>query len=163
MDTNKLWDILTSVLAFIGAAGTAYELLKSRRKLSFKLHHFNFSKDKHLAMAYMQIDNYSRLPISITDVHLVIDDVPYPCKKLPECVFYYDRTVGPTSVSKQDFYNLPLPVHIPALGGTSGFFLFAIPPEYEELPARLQTFQVSANRGRAMKVILPPVQEYFLK
>lgn len=163
MDTNKLWEILTSALAFIGAAGTAYEVFKSHRNLSIKLHHFKFSKDNHLAMAYIQIDNYSRLPISITDVHIVIDDVPYPCKKLPERVFSYDRKVGSTIVSTQDFYNLPLPVHLSALGGTSGFFLFEIPPEYEELPARLQTFLVSANRGRTMKVILPPDREYFLK
>lgn len=163
MDINKLWDILTSALAFIGAAGTAYEIFKSRRKLSFKLHHFNYSKDKHLAMAYIQIDNYSRIPISITDIHLVIDDIPYPCKKLPERVSSYDRKVGPTIVSTQDFYNLPLPVHLSALGGTSGFFLFEIPPEYEELPAKIQTFQVSANRGHEMKVILLPGREYFLK
>lgn len=154
---------ITFVLATIGAVGTAIEVLKSRRNLSLKLHHFNFNKDKHLALAYIQIDNYSRLPISITDVHLVIDDVPYPCKKLPARVYFSDRKVGATIVSSQDFYNLPIPVHLSGLGGTSGFFLFEIPPEYEELPAKLQTFQVSANRGRAMKVILPPDREYFLK
>lgn len=152
---------LTLLLATIGAIGTAADVIKSRRKLKFKLNYFGYNEEQHLVGAYIQIDNYSRLPIAITDFHMTVNGITYPCKKLPTRVATLDRKVGSTVVASQDFYNIPFPVQISPLGGASGYFLFELPPEVEILPAMPRSFQVSANRGHALKISLSPDREYF--
>lgn len=154
---------ITFALATIGAVGTAVDVLKSKRSLKFKLNYFGYSKERKLAVAYIQVDNYSRLPISITDLHLKINDVSYPCRKLPTKVVSHDRKIGPNIVSSQDFYNIPFPIQISPLGGASGYFLFDIPLETDIMPSMPRSFQVSANRGHAMQISLSPDQEYFGK
>ena len=77
---------ITFLLGLIGSAGTAWQVIQSRRKIHLSLPYFGYSADRQLALAYIQFDNLSNSAISITDISIVINGITYPCDKLPTTV-----------------------------------------------------------------------------
>lgn len=162
---NKLTSIFTIqnvsfLLSFIGTVGTALNVINSRKNLKLKLRFFKADKDKKLALAYIQFENKSNSSILITDVNLIINDVPYPCQKLPEVVQTTFRKIGSENFY-HEIYNIPFPIQLSGLGGTSGYLLFEIPQYVEEKDRPNITFQVATNRGRSKKYLLCPDRECF--
>lgn len=147
-------------LGFIGTVGTAINVINSRKNLKLKLRFFKADADKKLALAYIQFENKSNSSILITDVNLIIDDVPYPCQKLPEVAQTTFRKIG-SETFYHEIYNIPLPIQLSGLGGTSGYLLFEIPQYKEEKHHPQIMFQVATNRGRSKKYLLCPDQECF--
>ena len=72
---------ITFLLGLIGSAGTAWQVIQSRRKIHLSLPYFGYSADRQLALAYIQFDNLSNSAISITDISIVINGITYPCDK----------------------------------------------------------------------------------
>ena len=151
---------ISFALGFIGTVGTAINVINSRKNLKLKLRFFNSDSDKKLALAYIQFENKSNSSILITDVNLIIDDVPYPCQKLPEVVQTTLRKIG-TETFYHEIYNIPFPIQLSGLGGTSGYLLFEIPQYMEEKQYPYIMFQVATNRGRSKKYLLCPDRECF--
>lgn len=149
------------MLGLIGSTGTAWQVLKSRRKLRVRLPYFGYNPEKKLALAYIQFDNLSNSAISITDVSIVIDGIEYPCNKLPITVAFSDRRIGGKPVSHNSLYNMVLPVCLSGYGGSSGYFVFQIPLESAPLDSTHRTFLISTNRGSSFRVELKPDREYF--
>lgn len=150
---------ITFILSLIGSLGTAWTVIQSRVKMDFKLHFFGYSNNKQVVLAYMQFINKSRLPIAITDVNVIINDVPYPCSKLPT-IASSSKHEWSGQIAIKDFYNIPFPLEIGSLGATSGFLVFEIPRDiYVPLSMPL-TFLISTNRGKTLKRSLLSDQVY---
>lgn len=151
---------ISFALGLIGTAGTAWQILKSRRKLRVRLPYLGYNSEKESALAYIQFDNLSNSAISITDVSIVINGITYPCDKLPTTVAYFDRRIGQKTVSSNSLYNMPLPACLSGYGGSSGYFVFQIPSESVPPDSTHRMFLISTNRGPSFRVELKPDREY---
>lgn len=149
------------MLGLIGSAGTAWQVIQSRRKIRLSLPYFGYSAEKQLALAYIQFDNLSNSAVSITDVSIVINGITYPCDKLPTTVASSERKIGGKTVSSNSLCNAPLPVCLSGYGGSSGYFVFQIPLGSAPPASTQQMFLISTNRGSSFRAELKPDREYF--
>ena len=152
-------DNITFFFAVVGFIGTLATFIGSRKRLELKLHYFGTNSSKKIALAYIQFNNRSNRAILIMDVNLLIDGTPCPCRKMPTIANSVKHNWGKDD-SVHDFFVLQMPIQLSGFGGTSGYFVFDVPQEFEEHPSMPQTFQVSTNRGRTLEVSLLPDQEY---
>lgn len=152
-------DNITFALALFGSAGTAWNLFQSRRKLLIKLSYFGYNKQKCIALANMQFSNKSRLPISITDVRVKVNNIYYACKKHP-VLADSSKHEWSKNVSVKDFYSVQFPLAMLSLGGTGGYLVFDIPQGVDAPLSMPMTFLISTNRGRPFEVQLSPDQVY---
>lgn len=145
---------ISFALGLIGTAGTAWNLFQSRKKLEFIPLNFKLKDDNEL-IVHFEIINHSRLALSITNISYVYNGAHYSCLKgraIGES-FYHERM---QLKNLTDFYTQPFPLQLVGLGGTSEYIRFGLPKEIHPDFSKPQTFQVSANRGRAteMKLLL---------
>lgn len=154
---DNLFDTVTFVLATIGSAGTAWNIIQNRKRL--KLIHENtlYKKETGKLAVELQFINKSRLPIAITDVCIVINEKPISCVKEPR-VAYSNAHHRLGEVLIKDFYTQSFPLQLGSLGGTSTVLLFELPPNTDIDFSSKVSFEVSSNRGRTMekKLLLVP-------
>lgn len=146
---------ITFALAVFGSLGTAYTLFSQRKRFSLSVHYYSY-KNRSLLL-YVSFTNNSHLPVSISNVSVVIDNVCYPCVYVPTKVWDYTRTVGKEVVSRRETFSIQFPVSLSALAGSSGYIYFdTLPDTYPDAPTEV-TLEVSANRGKAkrMKLSVP--------
>ena len=142
------------VLGLIGSVGTVWNLFQSRKKIEFIPIDFKLKNENEL-IVHFEIINHSRLAISITNISYVYSGVHYSCSKgraIGESIFHERMQVK----NLADFYTQPFPLQLVGLGGTSEYIRFELPKEIHPDFSKPQTFQVSANRGKAteMKLLL---------
>lgn len=141
-------EIITLVLALIGSLGTAYTAIMSfywnRISIDFNIVEYCPAKDS--LIVYMAFTNKSRLPVSITDVRIWSNNIPYSCTHTPEIVKIVTRTLGKDKTFQEAIHSLPLPINLPSLSGTSGFLYFQIPQGTFECNAKTLTVELSTNR-----------------
>lgn len=145
--------------ALFGSFGTAWNIFQSRRRLSIKLSYFGYNKQKCIVLANMQFSNKSRLPVSITDVRVKVNNTYYACKKHPVLADSSKHEWG-KNVSVKDFYSVQFPLAMLSLGGAGGYLVFDIPQEVDVPLSKPLTFAISTNRGRPFEVQLSPDQVY---
>lgn len=149
-------ELITFILACIGSVGTIsgwiYYWVTTRKNIFVRI--IAFHQKNETILSYMAFENKSRLPVSITDISLLIDGNPYPCEYMPKKVMSHERTVGGRIVSSQDYYNIQLPIELGSLGATSGYVLFVLPKGVRKPDTKVVTLQISSNRGKAMKMTL---------
>lgn len=146
---------ITFALALLGSAGTAYTFISQRRKISLSIHYYSY-KNRSLLM-YVSFTNCSRLPISITNVSIVQNDICYPCVYIPAKVLDYAHRIGKGTVGYKEIMSIQFPVYLSALAGSSGYLYFdTLPDTYPDAPKEV-TLEVSTSRGRAkrMKLSVP--------
>lgn len=148
-------DNITFALALFGSAGTAYTLFSQRRKFSVCIHYYSY-KNRSLIM-YVSFTNNSHLPISISNVSVVIDNICYPCVYVPAKVLDYTHRIGKEIVGKKEIMSIQFPVSLLALAGSSGYLYFdTLPDTCPDAPTEV-TLEVSTSRGKAkrMKLLIP--------
>lgn len=146
------FDNFVALLAVIGSAGTAWNILKSRKNikiipLGHKL------DDNNDFILHFQLINKSHLPIAITELSLKINGVYYPSYKghLIAASNVHER-LGQTLI--KDFYTQPFPLQLVGLGGISSYTVFELPKDIRPDFSKPLTFQVSTNRGKATEMSL---------
>lgn len=145
-------DNLTLILSVFGTLGTLCTLFSKRRNFSISAHYYNY-KNESLLM-YVAFTNKSQLPITITNVSLVIDSVCYPCAYVPTKVIDYTHRIGKEIVSHKELMSIQFPISLAALAGTSGYLYFdTLPSNYPNTPSEL-TLEVSTSRGKAKRIKL---------
>lgn len=145
-------DNITFVLAVFGSLGTAYTLLSQKRKFSVSIHYYSY-KNKALLM-YVSFTNHSHLPISISNVSVVIDNVCYPCVYVPTKVLDYTHRIGKEIVGQKEIMSIQFPISLLALAGSSGYLYFdTLPDTYPDAPTEL-ILEVSTSRGKAKRMKL---------
>lgn len=143
---------ITFTIAVFGAIGTAWNLFQSRLKIEFISLGYKLNDNNDL-IVHFEIINHSRVAISIVNISYMYDGVHYSCSKdraIAESI-YHERM---HTTNLKDFYTQPFPLQLVGLGGTSEYIRFELPPKIRPDFSKPQTFQVSANRGKAVEMKL---------
>lgn len=148
-------DNITFALAILGSIGTVYTFIAQRRKISLSIHYYSY-KNRSLLM-YVSFSNRSHLPISITNVSVVQDNICYPCVYVPTKVREYTHKIGKEIISHKEIMSIQFPISLLSLAGFSGYLYFdMLPDTYPDAPTEL-ILEVCASRGKAkrMKLSVP--------
>ena len=147
---------ITFLLGVFGSIGTFYALVSriflNRVKVELSIIEFVPAKDS--VVLYVMFINKSHLPISIINVKLWNRSMIYECVKSPHIVRIDTRTSKNTVIYKEATYNIPFPINLPSLSGTSGYLYFQIPQGNFQLAPKSLTVEVNTNRHRKFQTIL---------
>ncbi len=145
-------DNITFALAVFGSLGTAYTLFAQKRKFSASIHYYNYQN--RALVIYVSFTNNSHLPISISNVSLVIDNICYPCVYVPTKVLDYTRRIGKEVICRKEIMSIQFPISLLALAGSSGYVYFdTLPDNYPDDATEL-ILEVSTSRGKAKRIKL---------
>lgn len=159
-------DAITLILAIIGAVGTFtnyfFSYLAKRKNLKITVARIALKIPINTLVVSLCFENKSQLPISITSISFLVDEIEtMPCK-YPELVEeHYVERKG-VLVNSKFLYNLNLPLDIQQLGAASGHILLDISQEKLQNLSTPLIVQVHSTRGKVQKITLPLDQiEYF--
>ena len=149
---------ITFVLSIFGSIGTFFTLMHTllinRKLIHMKICGHIFGDTKMLII-YASFENMSRLPISITDVCVKIDDILYPCVQPPIVAYEETKKVKGVVVSHREQMSLSMPINLSSLGGSSGYICFEFPPNAFLSDSTELNFLVFSNRGKVLEKKLP--------
>lgn len=114
--------------------------------------------DRPFLYLYLLIENLSRLPVSITNVLLAVDDAEMPCQAISELAYSLTETSGDDVTRRHEVYTDGLPVQLPTLGAQRVLLCFPNLPHAFPRDATQATLEVRTNRGnpKQMTLELPP-------
>lgn len=144
---------ISFILGLIGSAGTLWTIIQNRVKFDIRIAEYLYKENK--IVAYLIIQNKSRLSISIGKICVKIDNAYYPCTETPTRIRWDTYRSGKTITGQTNYYNIDMPISLSGLMGTSGYILFELPPGTDILDPTALTFQVSPNRGSAVEKQCP--------
>lgn len=150
---------ISFALGLIGTAGTAWQVLKSRKSIDLFIANYGERtvNDKTYLIIHTLFSNKSNAGISIFDVSIKINGIYYPCAKEPQlAVSSAHQRLGQTLV--QDFYSPAFPLQMAGLGGTYAYLVFELEKDIHPDFSKPLILRVSTNRGKAIEKILsyPP-------
>lgn len=149
---------VTFILSIFGSIGTLFTFIRAffinRKHINMKIHGHRFGDTKMLTI-YASFENLSRLPISITDICIRINDVLYPCVQPPIIAYEEIKREKGVIVYRREYSSLSIPINISSLGGSSGYICFEFPPSAFPTDATELTFLVSSNRGKVIERKFP--------
>lgn len=147
---------ITFILATIGSLGTLYTLISKifLNRVRIELSIIECISTKKSVVLYMMLTNKSHLPISITNVKLWNYSTIYECIKSPHIIRVDTRTSKKAIVYKEATYNIPFPINLPSLSGTSGYLYFQIPQGNFQCDSRSLTVEVNTNRNQKFQTTL---------
>lgn len=150
-------DLFTFILALIGSAGTAYSVLMSfywnRVSIDYKI--IEYCPTRESLIVYMSFNNLSRLPVTITNISVWNMGAMYSCTHVPTVVKTVSKKIGENQIYNEPIFSSPLPINLPSLSGTSGYVYFLFPQENFRVASKSLTVELSTNRHRTLKKILP--------
>lgn len=106
---------------------------------------FNVVKVKYI------FSNKSQLPISITRIRMIIDDLYVDVDILPHVVEHSAYNVGKEKISQNVLESTVLPIQISGLGANSGFLAFQIPNGLLTGDETTLKFQIFTTRGKSIE------------
>lgn len=143
-------DNITLAIAIFGALGNIANWIvnycRSRRNITIQINricHFG-----NTIVAYVTIQNESRLPISINNISAKIDGNLYNGFHVPQRTIKITRQTGDTITATREHSSMSFPLNLGCLSGVSGYLCFDFSKEACEILSTLLTFQVSTNRGK---------------
>ncbi|MCI8669226.1 MAG: hypothetical protein HFI34_06880 [Lachnospiraceae bacterium] len=108
----------------------------------------------------ISFENYSRLPITITNICISINMNNYPCKNNYFAVNNYKYREGQTVIERKIDYNLFPPIEISALSAKAGIIVFDIPEEVFQNSAIPLILLIETTRGKIPKIELSNILQY---
>lgn len=156
---KEFYKILVSVLALVlSICNTVYLYITQRCKISIQIRRFSIRQyERHdIVNVYFEIENHSRLPIAISRMRLIVDDVYYETSIYPE--MYAQRFISNTNADdeKIKYYSTPLPLNIIGLGAFSGYIAFVVPPGTVQAHDKLLNLEVNTNRKGLNRFAIQP-------
>lgn len=103
---------------------------------------------------YFQFENRSELPISITRIRVLANSEWYDSEARNYLIEETSYKVGKSTIKEKYIWNTILPVNLPSLGAVSGYLVFLIPPDTLSNNETVLTFEISTNRGKAVRKTL---------
>lgn len=147
---------ITLILAIFGSVGTVISwilhVITSRKAVAISLGRI-YEPSTSLS-CFLLFENKSRLPISITSIAVLIDDIPFPCVAFPHAAFKIIEKKGNIVTYRKELQAVSMPLNLAPLCSASGFLDFDIPPEYLQKLSTPLILQVSTNRGRLKQIRL---------
>lgn len=146
---------LTSILGVLGFAisliNLIYNLYHRRKKLNIEIlaYHIDFQNRHNV---YITFINKSTLPISITQLSLIINNKKFLVKKFQESFYSGLKNVDDNTFDKLIKYS-SFPINVDMLSSNQCYVRLDFQLELETLP-KILTFEVGTNRGLIKKVQL---------
>lgn len=144
---------ITLAIALFGALGNIINWIMNyysfQRKITIhinKISHFG-----NAVVAYVTIQNKSRLPISINDISLKTNGKIYTGFHIPQLTLKIKRRTGDTITAEREYSCMTFPVNLGSLSGVSGYLFLDTSKEDSETLSTLLTFEVSTNRGNSFE------------
>lgn len=148
---------ITLIIAVFGALGTIATWISNyfHTRKNIEIQIIKISHMEKSLLAYITIQNKSRLPISINCISTQINGHSYSGFTVPPYTLNVQKESENKITSIREYSPIPFPINLGSLSGTSGYIFFDIPKcDVESLSTPL-TVLVSTNRGDVMKMKLP--------
>ncbi len=139
--------ILGFVLSLCVVIGTA---IQNRCKIKIEIS--QFINGELGLLLYLSITNFSRLPITITNIQVLLDGDAYNCERLPQAALEITNKTGKTITGKRIYESIPMPIPLMGLGGLNGYFYFSDCQKKIPTPPTIITFQIQSNRKAIFRV-----------
>ena len=159
--SGNIMIIVTSVIALIGFAFSVYNFVSTRLANHKKLTIFfgitelkDYTIDvfnKKPFHVYFRFENGSQLPISITRIRILANDKWFGCEASDYIIEQTSYIVGKEIVQNKCIWNTILPINRSCLASASGYLVFLIPPNTLSNSDVNLTFEISTNRGKAVR------------
>ena len=108
-------------------------------------------KEMHIFKMHFRIDNRSQLPISITQIRILIDGVQYDSEPRPYMAETFCEKTGKEIQDKGVIRTEVLPIYLNSLASHSGYLAFLIPPNTLSGHETTLNFQICTTRGKAIE------------
>ncbi len=155
-----VWTIISGIIGVLGfilsAINFIYIFVKSRCKFEIELIESSVLPSSRGAKitARLQFNNLSQLPVSITDLKILVDGNKYRVDDLTHKVLSYENRIGKEVVARVPTYNSHIPVTLDSLGSYAGYFVFLIPRNIPVPDGKILEFEVHSNRGLVIQPTL---------
>lgn len=139
------------ILGAIGTIGTiaggVIAFVNSRVHISVEV--IAWHKAKEFLYIYAVITNNSRLPISISSISAILDDVEVPCSLYPFVVTYRKLPGNEGGGKIEPVRSLPFPLNLGPLNGIAGYLYFrTTQPIVQPLSTHLYLSAHTSRKGR---------------
>lgn len=152
-----MWVIISGILGILGFIISSVNLIHyfvSRRiNLEIKIIEFslrNGSNSSKRIFVHYKMDNKSHLPITVTDMKLVILDKEYIEDFNTHEVLSYRHTAKDVN-EYVPTYNEHLPINLPMLSSRAGYLVFLVPEDIAKDVCKDLTFQIRTNRCKELQ------------
>jgi hypothetical protein len=136
----------------MSASSWVYTFIAQKKSLSFRITEASCCNDT--TVLFLQIENNSRLPISITRIVLNCNSKLMDCVSPPVIVREDTRKCGSELIERKTYYSMQIPIPIDSLGAVSGYVAFQGDQCNLEADSKSVNLVIYTNRGKAMKTTL---------
>lgn len=147
-------DSITFLIALFGFVLSMYNFIRTliqdhiHLRISYKNHLCIPTSSKGSMILAMDIENLSRLPISISRMFLNIGDDIFEFSYMPHFVYERTERCGDEIVDKITTYTIQFPISISALGIDGGFFHIVGNITEQRLAKEKTSITIWTNRGK---------------
>lgn len=153
--------MLDSIVSVLGIIGFIFSLINfvyffiiRKKHLIIKFGEYgirNFRDDKKLLIIDYRFDNASQLPISITNVQILIDNKFFDCYNRKTLAEEMVRKSNGIIIGRNISYTDKMPINLNSLASQSGFLAFPIPQDKLSVGEKSLNFRICTNRGKAIQ------------
>lgn len=147
-----MWIMISSIFGALGFILSLINIIYYfiSRRVNFEMKILRTSSRNYLngqkrLIIHYQINNNSNLPISITDMQLIIDDNKY-CEDFNTHEIFAYHYVSDEKEEYVPTYNEHLPINLPMLSSHSGYLVYAVPEDTEKALETGLNFEIRTNR-----------------
>lgn len=147
-----MWIIISSIFGVLGfiisLINLVYYFISRRVNLEMRIIEIaprTYRNDKERIIVHYQVNNKSNLPISITDMRLIIDDDKYCEDFNTHEILGYHHTAKDIN-EYVPTYNGHLPINLPMLSSHSDYLVYVVPEGTLKALETGLTFEIRTNR-----------------
>ncbi len=147
---------VTTIIAIAGFLISVITLIQNVRskRVNIRTHITSFDYREPAMFFTMAFENFSELPIAITDIKFIGEEETIRCNPISREIFVNKKTRNNVVVQTTPYVSSNLPIQIPALGSFSGIILFAPVQDPPKKDSKWVTFEIHTNRRKAFRTTL---------
>lgn len=153
-----LWTIISGIIGILGFVisliNAIHYFMIRKVNLDIKIIEYGvreYASNNDIVFVHYQIDNKSQLPISVIDMQLVIDGVPFSEDSCTHEILSYKHKIGKEIVDYQPTYNSHIPISLSNLSSRADYLAYVIPRDSLKNGEKFLTFQIRTNRGKEIQ------------
>lgn len=153
----NLWTIISGILGILGfivsLINVINKFLSNRINLELKIINCvkrNYVNNTKRILVQYQMNNKSKLPITVTDLQIVYNNQNYLEDYNTHEVHSYRHKIDDFD-ERIATYNNHLPINLPMLSSQAGYLVFVVPEDIAEDVCKDLTFQIRTNRCKEVQ------------
>lgn len=158
----NVWTIISGVLGIAGFIISLINLIHYfiSRKINLEITfleyaHRNYIKGNRRLIVHYQINNKSQLPISITNIQVLVNNKLYSEDYETHEILAYKRIAKDVN-EYVPTYNKHLPINLDCLQSNSGYLVFSISEDIFPKIDEGLIFQICTNRNKVIQMKFSP-------